>query len=277
MDIGTYLKRIRYNRIGYGDMETLEALLQAHVFNIPFEDIDIHNGTPIVLQIEALYNKVILGKRGGYCYELNLLFHDLLITFGFKVSLIAGRLAHGHGYGREFEHMALLVELEGKKWLVDTGYGDFSVKPLAILPGELQNDGRAHYLITDNVLVDGQKYLGVSKWSSSKQTFKTEYIFTLTPRVLQEFSAMNQFHQTSAESHFARSLICSLPTRKGRVTMINNKFIYTSDGKRQVQTIRDESQRTALLKEYFNIDLSYAPASATERPLRRPATIVRQE
>lgn len=275
MDIGLYLRRIKYNGIGYGDMQTLRTLLRGHVFNIPFEDMDIHNGTPIVLQLELLYRKVVLDKRGGYCYELNLLFHHLLSSFGFKVSLISGRLLHGHGYGPEFEHMALLVELDGQKWLVDTGYGDFSVEPLSILPGEWQSDGRAQYLITDNLVVEGQKYLGVSKWNPSKHAFKTEYIFTLTPRVLREFAGMHHFHQTSPDSNFVRSFICSLPTADGRISVINNKLIRTGNGAKQVRTIPDEAEKQELLKKYFNIDLSYVPP-AVEPVGRYLATTVRR-
>jgi N-hydroxyarylamine O-acetyltransferase len=81
-------------------------------------------------------------------------------------------------------------------------------------------------------MVDGAAYLGVTKWSNSKQDFKIDYLFTRTPRVLKELHDMNEYHQTSPESHFRRSLICMLPTREGRISLINNKLIRTEDGKR---------------------------------------------
>jgi N-hydroxyarylamine O-acetyltransferase len=133
---------------------------------------------------------------------------------------------------------------------VDVGYGDFSLKPLAITPGEVQSDGRTTYQILEKV-VDGKEYLAVAKWKPSKRTFKIEYIFTLTPRVLQEFSAMNHFHQTSSESHFARSLICSLPTPEGRISIINNKFMRSENGDRQLIAILDETHRNEILAAYF--------------------------
>jgi N-hydroxyarylamine O-acetyltransferase len=254
MDLDLYLRRIKYSGEIYRDLPTLRSLLHQHVFNIPFENFDIHSKTPIVLQVESLYRKVVLGKRGGYCFELNILFHRLLQQLGFNVSMVSGRLLHGHGYGREFEHMALIVELEGQKWLVDAGYGDFCLLPLAIQPGEVQSDGRTYYQITDDVVVDGERYMGVTKWNHSKQAFRTEYIFTLTPRVVTEFAGMNHFHQTSAESHFARSLICTLPTRDGRISIINNKLIRTEHGKKQVKPIANMEHREELLKKYFHFD-----------------------
>jgi N-hydroxyarylamine O-acetyltransferase len=62
---------------------------------------------------------------------------------------------------------------------------------------------------------------------------------------------MNHFHQTSPESHFARSLICSLPTSEGRVSIINNKFMCTENGDRQVKAILDEAHREEILAAYF--------------------------
>jgi len=257
MDMHGYLKRINYNGVVFTDLPTLISLQHHHVFNIPFETLDIHNHIPIILRIDSLYQKVILDRRGGYCYELNTLFHRLLSLSGFKVYMIAGRLLHGHGYGREFEHMALIVELEGKKWLVDVGYGDFALRPLAIAPGEVQSDGRTFYQIMEHISVDGKEYLGVAKWNDSKQAFKIEYIFTLTSRNLHEFAEMNHFHQTSRESHFARSLICSLPIPDGRISMINNKLIRTVNGNKQVKQIADEEHRDKILEKYFHMDMVY--------------------
>jgi N-hydroxyarylamine O-acetyltransferase len=260
MDINGYLRRINSTGILRSDLETLRELQYKHVFSIPFETLDIHNQIPIILKINLLFQKVIRDHRGGYCYELNVLFHQLLNFCGFDVSLVAGRLHHGNNrYGREFEHLALIVNLNGRDWLVDVGYGDFSLVPLAIAQGEIQSDGRNYYQIIDPVMVDGQAYLGVAKWNASKQDFKIDYIFTLTPRDLEDFREMNEFHQTSPESHFARTLICTMPTTEGRITLINNKLIRKENGRRQVKIIQNEDQRDQLLEKYFHMDMVYLP------------------
>lgn len=260
MDIRGYLKRINYNGVVYRDQATLRELQRNHAFAIPFETFDIHNQVPIILQINCLYQKVIHDNRGGYCYELNVLFHHLLTLSGFDAYMVAGRLHHGNNkYGREFEHMALVVELNGRLWLVDVGYGDFSLTPLAIVPGQIQSDGRHYYQIIDPVMVDGKSYLGVAKWNHSKQDFKIDYLFTTEPRALEEFKGMNEYHQTSPESHFRRSLICTLPTREGRISLINNKLVRTENGKRQVRIIHGEDERDAVLEQYFHMDMVYLP------------------
>src|ERR1700744_5038804 len=118
MDVSGYLRRINYNGVVYRDLATLRGLQSNHVFAIPFETLDIQNQIPIYLQINFLYQKVIHDRRGGYCYELNLLFYHLLNLCGFDVMMISGRLHHGNNrYGREFEHMALVVAMNGNQWL----------------------------------------------------------------------------------------------------------------------------------------------------------------
>jgi N-hydroxyarylamine O-acetyltransferase len=229
------------------------------MFAIPFENLDIQNEIPILLQIDSLYQKVILDHRGGYCYELNLLFHLLLSRLGFSVNLIGGRLFRGQEYGPEFEHMALIVRLNDRNWLVDVGYGDFSLAPLAVQPGSVQYDGRNYYMILDPVWIDDQEHLGVAKWNHSIGDFKTDYIFTLEPRMVKNFLTMHEFHQTSPDSQFVRSLICTLPTETGRLSLINNRLIRTEYGVRHTKHVRDEEHRDKILEKYFHMDMVYLP------------------
>jgi N-hydroxyarylamine O-acetyltransferase len=75
--------------------------------------------------------------------------------------------------------------------------------------------------------------------------------------VVADFEEMNEFHQTSPESHFARSVICTMPTSDGRMTMINNKLVRKGKGKRQVKIIQNEDHRDQLLEKYFHMDMVY--------------------
>ena len=80
-------RRIDYdNGLVYKNLTTLRELLHHHVFAIPFETLDIHNQIPILLQTDFLFQKVILDRRGGYCYELNFPFYQLLSLCGFQVT-----------------------------------------------------------------------------------------------------------------------------------------------------------------------------------------------
>lgn len=256
MDIASYLKRIDYSAPVKIDLQTLSALQYQHLLHVPFEDADIFYGRPIALDIASFYEKVVNRKRGGYCYELNGLFYQLLFTHGFDVSMVSARVATGRSYGPEYDHMALLVKLSDKEWLVDVGFGDFSMMPLMIEPGMIQNDGRAYYRIKDKVIVDGQSYLAVQKWNNATQSFKTEYLFTTRSRVLSAFASMHAYHQASPHSHFVRNFICSIPTPNGRISIVNNKLIKTDNGKKEPHLISSELQRFYLLQDLFGIELT---------------------
>lgn len=256
MDIANYLQRINFSGVVRNDLQSLTALQYQHLLSIPFEDADIFYGIPIALSVDSFYNKIVLQKRGGYCYELNGLFYQLLLAHGFEVSIISGRVANGRSYGPEYDHMALLVKLSDKEWLVDVGFGDFSMMPLMIEPGMIQNDGRNYYRITNEVIIDGKTYLSVEKWNAAKKAFKTEYIFTTRPRTLGAFAKMHHYHQTAPDSHFVRNFICSLPTINGRVSIVNNKLIKTENGTKQPTLLSNELQRFPLLKDLFGIELS---------------------
>jgi len=82
LDIKAYLRRIDYAGARTPDTETLNALHRAHMRAAPFENLDIGRGVPIVLDLEALYAKIVGHRRGGFCYELNGLFAELREHFG---------------------------------------------------------------------------------------------------------------------------------------------------------------------------------------------------
>ena len=86
---------------------------------------------------------------------------------------------------------------------------------------------------------------------------KALYDLTLATQPLEAFVPMYRYHRTSPESHFARSLICTVPTPEGRITLINNKLIRKENGKRQVRIIQSEGQRDQVLEKYFHMDMIY--------------------
>src|SRR5271170_4725651 len=113
MNIDAYLRRIEYDGPRVASVETLRALHRQHLFLVPFENLDIPLGTPIRLDIGLIYDKIVARRRGGFCYELNGLFGELLTAMGFSVQTLSARVRREDGgFGREFDHMLLKVELD---------------------------------------------------------------------------------------------------------------------------------------------------------------------
>ena len=90
--VDDYLTRIGATRPVAADLQALRDLQLAHLLAVPFENLSIHLGEPIVLDRADLVTKVVRKHRGGFCYELNGAFAGLLTALGFRVSMLSARV-----------------------------------------------------------------------------------------------------------------------------------------------------------------------------------------
>ena len=254
LDVQSYLERINYSGSLEPTAVTLRALQVAHLLAVPFENLSIHAGQPILLNDDALFIKIVTNRRGGFCYEANGLFAALLRALGFDVAMLSAEVANAAGeYGPAFAHMALMVQLEDR-WLVDVGFGDSFLEPLLLdEPGEQRQGSRA-YKITEE-----GKYRVLMRRDDGKE-WLAQYRFTLKPHVYADYSEMCHYHQTSPESPFTRGRICSRATQQGRISLSDMRLITTShsDGKqvREERTIASEEEFARILYEHFNVAIT---------------------
>lgn len=251
VEIDAYLDRIGYRGPREPTAETLRQLHRGHMLAVPFENLDIHLGHPIVLSLPSFYDKIVRRRRGGFCYELNGLFGWLLEQLGFAVALLSGRVFAGVQPGPEFDHIVLLIET-AERMIADVGFGDSFLEPLRLDAGEEVVQHGSSYRLTRS---GSERVLERRRGSD----WEPQYMFSLTPRQLAEFGAMCQRHQTSSESNFTQKVVCSLATPDGRITLSNNRLIMTSEGRREEQGVAGEGEYRMLLKTCFGIDLGERP------------------
>ncbi len=253
MNVQAYLDRIRFDRIKYGGplaptAETLRALQVAHLQAVPFENLSIHAGQPIVLDGDALFEKVVTRRRGGFCYELNGLFAALLRALGFEVSLLSAGVARRDGtFGPDFDHMTLAVSLE-ERWLADVGFGDSFLEPLRLDERGEQVQGDRGYRLDE----DGAHLILLQR-QGADGPWDPQYRFTLQPRELPDYAGMCRYHQTSPQSHFTQKRVCSLATSDGRVTLSDLRLITTRGGGREERLLASEDEHAATLFELFGV------------------------
>ena len=247
MNVEAYLKRINYNGSREPTAETLRALQVAHLLHVPFENLSIHAGEAIVLEEDALFTKIVTGKRGGFCYECNGLFAGLLRALGFEVAMLGAGVARPDGsFGPNFDHMTLMVTL-ADRWLVDVGFGDSFLEPLLLDARFDQEQGTRSFRI-----VDDDDHLLLMRRDDSGD-WKAQYRFTLQPYNFADYEEMCRFHQTSPESHFTRGLVCSLATEDGRITLTNMRLITTAGSSRDEHSLTDQAEYDRVLREQFGI------------------------
>ena len=245
--VDAYLERINYHGPLTPSSETLRQLQVAHLMTVPFENLSIHSREAIVLNDSALYQKIVLGRRGGFCYELNGLFAALLRELGFNVTMLSAAVCNSEGeWGPEFDHMTLLVELEDK-WLADVGFGDSFVEPLRFEVGLEQAQGSRTYRIDE----DGGRYVLLQKIDNGE--WRQQYRFTLEPHVYPDYEEMCLYQQTSPASHFTKGRICSLLTSEGRLTISGNRLITTRGKAREERELKSNEEIDATLRERFGI------------------------
>ncbi|ELR70652.1 N-acetyltransferase [Fulvivirga imtechensis AK7] len=250
MDQQKYLERINYTGDLRPSLEVLQRLQKMHLLSVPFENLDIHYGLPITLDINKIYNKVVLNKRGGFCYELNGLYYELLISIGFNAKMVSARVYdQKKGYGQEYDHLSVVVNLDGIEYLTDVGFGEFMFSPLEITMNNIQPDARGHFMI-DTTEDD---YLRVNKIDNG--TAVPEFMFKNIPREFSEFAGMCIYHQSNPASHFTQRKLISIPTEKGRVTLTTDKLKITENQFTEELVLQDEISFLEKLKMYFKIDL----------------------
>jgi N-hydroxyarylamine O-acetyltransferase len=250
MDVDTvtrYLDRIGAARPEEPSAGALRELHRRHLESVPFENLSIHLGEPIVLAEDALVDKIVRRRRGGYCYELNGAFAALLAALGFDVRLLAASVFQDGADDRDgdaltpaFDHLALLVTLD-ERYLVDVGFGAHSVYPLRLDWPEAQDDPAGSFLVVDapggdvDVLMDG-----VPRYRAEPRA-----------RRLADFARPSWWHEHSPESHFRGTARCSRRTPAGRITIRGDRLVETVHGARTETVLATADEVAAAYEEHF--------------------------
>lgn len=251
IDRSAYLARIGYEGATSPSIETLRALHRAHVLTVPFENLDIHLGRAISLEPSDLFRKIIVNRRGGYCFELNGLFALLLEDLGFTVTRLAARVLYGAEGVRPRSHQLLLVQLGETAWIVDVGFGGNGLlEPLRLAVGYEEQQGadrfrfiaqeRGEFLLQCEI--DGA-------WANL-------YSFTLDVCLPVDYTFANYYHSHSPDSLFMQRRICTMPTSDGRKTLINNLLkVRGRDGTQELH-VNSEDERKQLLQQHFGLTIN---------------------
>src|SRR3954469_13345131 len=139
-DLDAYFERIGYAGPRNPTLEVLNSIAEAHVQSIPFENLDVLLGRPIRLEPAAIYQKLVLDRRGGYCFEQNGLLLEMLGAMGFQIAPLSARVRwqRPRNFTPPRTHVFLRATINGEDWLVDVGVGGLS--PTSAI--QLEESGR---------------------------------------------------------------------------------------------------------------------------------------
>jgi N-hydroxyarylamine O-acetyltransferase len=253
LDLQAYLQRIGYA----GDLEptyaVLEALHLAHATHIPFENLDILLHRPIRLDLESLQNKLVEAKRGGYCFEQNLLFAAALHEIGFSVQQLGARVRHGARRVLPRTHMLLLVSIDSASWIADVGFGAEGL--LLPVPFRLEQEAR-QFAWTYRVVQDDGHWL---LQSLGKESWLDLYEFSLEPQYLIDYEMANYYVSTHPDSRFVQTLTAQRLATTARHILRNRQLTVDSGNTVTRRTLSDDEELLTVLAQTF--ELPFAPGT----------------
>lgn len=265
-DLSTYLTRVGLSAQPEADLAGLRAVHRAQLEAIPFENLDVLMGRGLEVDPQAVFAKLVVARRGGYCFECNGLLCDALVALGFHARLLLGRVVYG---GREgtppLTHAVVLVELDQERYVVDAGFGGGTPRaPLALQDGaEAQEAGLAWRLVEDPEF--SWRMLG-----SREGSWEDLYVFAL-PRVYPADMALgNHWTSTHPSSHFTKlpTLARHLP-EGGRITLVGDRLTRRVGGAEEVVVLTDAGQVARAVREELGIPFEASPVELERlyRPL----------
>ncbi|MBW5423123.1 arylamine N-acetyltransferase [Streptomyces sp. BG9H] len=250
LDFDAYLARVGHMGDTKPDLDTLRALHRAHVASIPFENLEVMLGRPVPLDLAALQDKMVRGRRGGYCYEQNLLFAAALERIGFNVTGLGARVRAGASTTRAVTHMLLKVEVDGEEWHCDVGFGaEGLLEPIPLRDGVEVRQGEWRYR------VDGEDggVLVLRTWRPDG--WFDLYAYTLESRLPVDYVVMNHYTSTHRSSSFIRRPVIQQGTPWARRRLVGDQLsVARPDGSVVEQTV-PVGELTHLLAREFGIEL----------------------
>ncbi|MGF6774386.1 N-hydroxyarylamine O-acetyltransferase [Paraburkholderia sp. GAS199] len=248
-----------FNRIGYhGPRDaTLDVLRELHVLHpraIPFENLNPITRRPVDLALESIERKLVMQHRGGYCFEQNALFANVLTQLGFKVTPLLGRVL----WGREPDaipprtHMVLRLDIDGEAWIADVGFGSVTLTaPLRLAPGIAQ----ATQLGTFR-LADASRDALQLEVQAQDDSWARVYRFDLQPVEWIDYETSNWYTSTAPDSIFASNLIVCRVRPESRLILLNDQLgERTANGRiLREQTLTSADELAACLHDAFGLN-----------------------
>lgn len=268
-DIAAYLSRLGLDRAPPRTVEGLTRLQAAHRLAIGFENLDIPLGRGIAIDGAAVFDKLVVRGRGGYCFEQNRLYGDALAALGFanRPLLARVRLGLADTVTPPRTHICLLVMAGGQAWLADAGFGGSNVPPLPLIDGAEATtaDGACHRvrLLDDDAALLGDWVLeraGPPKATDGRaaphEGWQVQYTFDMAEVAADDLEQANHWTSTRPGTRFTTLCVASIPQPQGFASMVDRQLTLHGPAGTEQREIADAQEYAQTLRGLFRIVLS---------------------
>lgn len=256
MDLDAYFERIGYRGPQTATLATLNFLHELHPQAIAFENLNPFLRIPVRLDTESLQKKLIHSRRGGYCFEHNLLFKQVLETLGFTVQGLAARVVWNSPEDAITPrgHMLLLVKADGQNRIADVGFGGLTLTtPLLLEADRIQKTLHEDF----RLIQTGER--SYTMQANVRDEWKSTYRFDLQEQFLPDYEVTNWYLSNHPESHFITGLIAARTDNRRRYALRNNKLsIHHLDGDTEKHSLNTITEIKKVLWERFFLEIPKA-------------------
>lgn len=266
IDLDAYFERIGYTGPRSVCVDTLAAIHQQHPRTIPFENLNPFLRWPVRLDAPSLEQKLVRDRRGGYCYEHNLLLSHALRRLGFQVRWLAARVLWNvpEGIVRPRSHMLLLIDLGDRRYVADVGFGGLTLTAPLRLQVDIEQS-TPHEVF--RLIASGDGFVMQARVADS---WRSLYAFDLQEQVLADYEVVNWYLCNSPSSHFVTGLIAARPDRECRYALRGNEFtVHHVNGGTERRLLTSAAELRTALEETFRVAVPEGPAleAALERAM----------
>ena len=248
--INAYLQRIGFTSTPKLDFDTLHTLQRKHLQAIPYENIDILRNVPISLDIDDIFEKIVVRGRGGYCFELNALFAWLLRGLGFTVADYFARFLFNESEIPMRRHHVLGVSFGSERYLCDVGVGLVIPRtPILLAEGTVsEQDGDCYKLMKED-------FLGYVLYTLKSDGWRQLYSFTEEEQIKADYMVTSFWCEHHPDSIFRAGNMVHIFTENGRKSIAGNELRIFSPAGVEVVDVATEDEYKKLLKLHFGINL----------------------
>jgi N-hydroxyarylamine O-acetyltransferase len=255
-NLDAYFARIGYEGRAEPTLETLRAIHALHASAIPFENLSPLLGEPVPLDLPSLERKLVEGRRGGWCFEHNLLFAHVLRAIGYAITPLAARVrwnvpAH---VATPRSHCLLLLDIGGERHIADVGFGGLTLtSPLALDPGVEQATPHEPHRVVEA----GAGFALEAKVAGEWQRL---YVFDLHEQLQADYEVSNWYLANFPQSQFVTGLVCARADRERRHALRNTRYaIHHAGGATERRFITRLDELKAVLQEELRVPLPDSP------------------
>jgi N-hydroxyarylamine O-acetyltransferase len=247
LELAAYLHRIRFDGSVRPDLATLRAIHRAHQYAIPFENLDVQLRRPVVLDVEANFNKIVCRRRGGWCYEMNGLMGWALKQIGFVVMRVSGAVMRVRaGDAHLGNHLCLVVCLD-ERYLVDVGFGGSLAEPLALKASERED---CPYRLGLSEMDDG--YWRFFEITHDGEPFSFD--FRAAPADEMLLARKSRFLQTDPASPFIQNLVVQRRTANTHLSLRGRVLQVMHATRVDKKLLNSADELVATLRSSFDLD-----------------------